>query len=750
MTDTVILLFAVFLAGFVLVIFIRNGRRFSGLSTFAVSIFAAIVSTTGAYLALLIYLRFFSHSVWSEHERWVRGRKAPWPFTVWTAVILGVCFLVTLILVDVLVKRKRSGHHVLAPLLAPLVGAAVLAAGGSTFFALRSVPPGTKQQLFDHPIWNVWQENYQGTQPAFKPVSMQPDSRYLVTLNLAALSYSRYEPAVYWAGVDNSFEEWSELNKEKDNPLVTIFAMPDERYFDPLTGSDRVQPLTIHLKKLREAKKLGFSLQGSPFEDLKRLGDEASFSFGMTSFVFKTKPNVAGNASISFSVWDRDKPITEVSYSTCIGSTGSSQCAAGSSVMQSLRGVDLSNRSNTPDAALHFIELGTDQLVGVFRCNTCQQERGRFFGWKLRGGTSWFHQQFEKTVLGGIRLASNGPDAPDVTRPGQSVVYNENNFKNAADAMYGLLFLSDGAEPTEAETAFQSFVAEKISNRSAGQPPPSLFVRFIPEHPDQAFVVPLGLMRVPVTARRSEYVGFHFRVQTPLPRQDYSNPGLTLSKWTVLVPPGNLTPAVNPLATARGQFKEWIELLAEDKAHSTVYTDIDKFGSWLKLGFQPPFENQVVMILSHHDQKLNTLFIDQSSSVIFPTNMRRHFANPSVAIIDACGAADPGAFEWVKNFNVNGMNTVIASSIEVDARMGGDFLRLLAEQLNAKPTDNTYTIDQAFFDAIAKLRLERDGTEPKPIRYGPRALIYNLVGSANVHVQIVSKSKNSQPSGSPK
>ncbi|HEY6945981.1 MAG TPA: hypothetical protein VI431_12640, partial [Candidatus Acidoferrum sp.] len=172
MTDTVILLLAVLLAGIVLVILVRNGWRFSGLSTFAISIIAAIVSTTGAYLALLVYLRFFSHSVWSEPARWVRGHKAPWPFTVWTAVILGVCFLVTLILVDVLVKRKRSAQALLAPLLAPLVGAAVLAAGGSTFFALRIAPPGPTQQHFDHPVWNVWQEDYQGKQPAFNRVSM--------------------------------------------------------------------------------------------------------------------------------------------------------------------------------------------------------------------------------------------------------------------------------------------------------------------------------------------------------------------------------------------------------------------------------------------------------------------------------------------------------------------------------------------------------------------------------------------------
>lgn len=126
MTDTVILLLAVFLTRIVSLILVRSGGCFSRLSTFKVSIIAAIVSTGVTPLSSL-----------SEPERWVRGHKAQWPFTVWTAVILGVCFLGTLTLVHVVVTRKRSGpQKVLAPLLAPLVGAAVLATGGSTFFAL--------------------------------------------------------------------------------------------------------------------------------------------------------------------------------------------------------------------------------------------------------------------------------------------------------------------------------------------------------------------------------------------------------------------------------------------------------------------------------------------------------------------------------------------------------------------------------------------------------------------------------------
>ena len=124
------------------------GERFSRLSTLTISITAGIVSTTAAYVALLIYLRFFSHGVWREPERWLRGQKFPLPFTVWIGFILGSCFLLTVVLVNFLVKRKRSSSQdaFLAPLLAPLVGAAVLATGGSTFVALRVAPPAPAPQ----------------------------------------------------------------------------------------------------------------------------------------------------------------------------------------------------------------------------------------------------------------------------------------------------------------------------------------------------------------------------------------------------------------------------------------------------------------------------------------------------------------------------------------------------------------------------------------------------------------------------
>ncbi len=108
---------------------------------------------------------------------------------------------------------------------------------------------------------------------------------------------------------------------------------------------------------------------------------------------------------------------------------------------------------------------------------------------------------------------------------------------------------------------------------------------------------------------------------------------------------------------------------------------------------------------------------------------------PSVAIIDACGTANPGAFEFVREFNSHGVNAVVASSVDINGRMGGVFLGMLADALDRNKSDLSYTLDRAVFDAATKLRIEPDiagGNPPK--KYGPRALLFDLVGNGNLRV----------------
>ena len=592
--------------------------------------------------------------------------------------------------------------------------------------------PPPPQSHFEEPFWNVWQEEGSQPGPSYKSVKMVSDHRYLVVVNLAALAYEKFLKGSYSSQVPKEFDDWLR-NNTLDQASLTVLAIPDERYFEAMTGAERVRTLTLDLKKLRKVRQKGFKLPTNPFDVLMKKGDKAPFSFGTVSFLVRTKKNISGNAAIAFSFWDDEKPVTELSYSACVesGSGGQNQCSAVSPLKYSLVGVDMHAYHKSPNGALHFVELDADRLVGVFRCNTCNWAPYEFKYWTLAGGADWFKQQFTTTVLPGIRLAANGPPAAD----NGSTVYNEPTFNNAADTLYRLLFPTGASD---AETAFRAFVTDAVDHHSSDAIAPSIFVRLLPQRPEDAFVVPMGLVRVPLSNGRNEFLGFHFRIQTPLEIQDYSEHTTCPSTWVLLMPPANLTD--NPLTDARYEFKDWIDVFLSDTSHATLFDDVDKFKGWLVLE-QPPGkrpDNYAVMILSHHGN--NSLWIDQYQSSIFAPIIGKMFGNPSIAIIDACGTANPGAFEFVQDFNNHGVFTIIASSVEVDAKLGGDFLRSLADQVSAPAhkADSTYTIDRAVYDAIQDLSKQKDASDA-PVSYGPRALIYGLLGNGNVKICVPRK-----------
>jgi hypothetical protein len=608
------------------------------------------------------------------------------------------------------------------------------------------------QQLynFHKPFWNVWPEDAGSDTPSYKPIRMEADHAYLLVVDLAALAYEQSEGGIVSTIVNDDFDTWLKQNKH-DLANLNVLAVPDERFFEPLTGAGRVRPLVINLKKMRQARNdlfpYKFSPDETPFELLAKQHGDVPFDFGEVAFVVKTKKAVHGNAAIAFSFWDEDdKPVTELSYSTCLSDAAHPRCDRADTPEYSLIGVDTNANHRMPDAALHFVELNSDTLIGIFRCNTCGWGPYDFKQWRLAGGSRWFQEQFVQTILPGIRMAANGPDNPDPTSATLRPLYSETTFNNAADSLYRLLFPSGDA--SEAETAFQDFVSRAVAHPSPNGKAPSLFIRLLPQHADDAFVVPLGLTRVPLPDGTREFLGFRFRIQTPLRLQDYSEYGACLSNWVLLMPPSNLF-AGNPLILARQQFADWIDVFQADHVHAKLYQDVDAFKNWIATSPMKDAspENYAVMILSHHQG--NSLFLDRSISSIFAPLIVKSFGSPSVAIIDACGTANPGAFEFVKDFNNHGVYSVVASSVEVDARMGGDFLAALTDAIDHNSLDQRYTLDQAVFDSIHSLRDQADGPGKSAMRYGPRALVYGLLGNGEVKLCVPSKAKRGIFFGSP-
>jgi hypothetical protein len=396
----------------------------------------------------------------------------------------------------------------------------------------------------------------------------------------------------------------------------------------------------------------------------------------------------------------------------------------------------LAQQNATPSAALHLIELGADDLVGVFRCNVCGWDENEFKVWNLGRSADWFRSEFTKSVLPNIERAGIGAEAaaakegsPDKTLSAQ---YDEGLLNQADDYLYSLVFHTSDGNESEAEMAFRQFVNMELTNRTHEQPPPSLFVRLLPQNEDLDFVVPFQLARVRTSSGDSRYLGFLLRIQSPLEIQDYFSQSDCIDQWVLLVPPATI-PVDNPLSMARKEFDTWITAFKNSKT-SRVYENLDKFRTdWLNPDKKPTPENDVVLILSHNEN--NTLHFDPDDAGIAPV-MSRRYSTASLVILAACSTAKPKAFEFVREFNLHGASSIIAASVDVNASMGGQFIHILADQMNRDARKQGYTLDRIMFDSVNSLSTVQDGFPNASSAYGARALIFNLVGNGNVHACI--------------
>jgi hypothetical protein len=137
------------------------------------------------------------------------------------------------------------------------------------------------------------------------------------------------------------------------------------------------------------------------------------------------------------------------------------------------------------------------------------------------------------------------------------------------------------------------------------------------------------------------------------------------------------------------------------------------------------------LILSHHDAD-RIYFVDGGPTVEY-TNVLRSFAKPSLVILNGCGTAKPGASNFIRAFNRDGVSTAVATSYAVDAQMAGLFADRLMEALAAKANDPSYTVSMAKFDAMKEVS-KSSMPAGSGATWGPRALVFTLVGDGGVRV----------------
>lgn len=562
-------------------------------------------------------------------------------------------------------------------------------------------------------VWNVWEERYSSSSKAsFEPVQkLLTGKPYALILDLAALQYG-IETGAFGRPTSSEFDNW--LNGSSDSEAtVKILVIPDERFFRAQGDGERVKPFEINLTKLRQARARGFKLNGSAFKYLKKHKD-SPFTFGRQVFAIQPK-SVVGSAAVALSIWADGRPVDELSVPICIVKDIKDPCDAAAPVDVSFNGVDPVSHGAVPDAALHLVELDSATLVGVFRCNSCQGWKpDEFRTWTLGRSAAWFSDMLTKTLVTGFEQASTAAD--------------EHAFQNVGTALYHSFFQNDQgiSQPSDAEQGFKEFVSAALQREGLVPTPPSIFIRLLPQTSEPLFMFPLGLMSVPLPNNSNIFLGFHFRIETPLELQDYTSSSSCISKWVLLVPPEDIDNQA--LKRARSAFDGWIQAFDGWEGHAQVDEDLTTFGNWAEQETKDK-ESIALLIMSHHDTNKLVFNLDTGIPAVFSTNIQRSFTVPSLAIINACGTVAPGAFDFVRELNRNGINSIIATNTEIDGAMAGLFASTLMDVLQAHANDPKYSLDLAKFDAVNTLSKLPDPTN-KP--YGPRALIFSLIGNGDI------------------
>jgi hypothetical protein len=242
---------------------------------------------------------------------------------------------------------------------------------------------------------------------------------------------------------------------------------------------------------------------------------------------------------------------------------------------------------------------------------------------------------------------------------------------------------------------------------------------------------PLGLLNLSDDA--DGFLGFHFRIEAPLPRQSYTPGGDCLAEWRSVLPSNSAT---GQLADAHRKLASRIEPSLFDSGRTytiasraiPIYPDMLSFRRWIGSLEEDPVPT-VIAVVSHHDQ--NTLFFEDSSPV-HADNVARIFLGSSAAILSGCSTGKFGASGLIRSLNLHGVDAIVATNTGISGELAGDFMECFARILET--ASSPLPIGEVHWHATKCLYEEFTTGGPTPSsRYGPRVLSFTLAG--NPHLQ---------------
>jgi hypothetical protein len=548
-------------------------------------------------------------------------------------------------------------------------------------------------------VWNAWIED-DSPLFAFQPVqSLKPSQDYIVGVDLAPFAYKAAQGAIESRPASSSLRKWLDA-QNKDVVRLKALVVPDPAFFTK--SAESFVDLTIDRRSIDRYYALSPIPPQPPdlMSDL-RTSTHPAYRFGyLTSTPLKVHTGAGreGRTYLAISFWNGIEPLDSIVVPVCV--SRSDAAGACGSATDPIVGISNAGRWNvgtpdpgaeTPAASLHFIETPTATLAVLLAAGAASDP----VTWQIDDTLEAISRKVA-TLLANYATAGSDEFRRDT---GQSLF----------DALVPPANAAAGRE------AFKELLAER-RKPDASPDPPVIWVRVDPQVPSQIFSIPLAL-----AALDREMLGDWFRVQSTLRRQDYRPLDACISNWVKLLPP----PGAGDFEKARPFMAERIPGGFTDNFGNNPLT----FSKWMRDYDHPVAEPTVLLTLSHYFK--GGISFNQHDWVA-PDAILRSFTQPSVALIEGCDGAEPGADDFLQRLNMVGFQAIITTTGPVKAYMAGQYFKLLSQVLEDKPG---YTLSQAHFEAVKELKNAKpENSLGDTLPYGLSALIFSLLGDGSLKV----------------
>ena len=551
-------------------------------------------------------------------------------------------------------------------------------------------------------VWNGWAEEGVAA-PTFEAAPfLKPNTPYWVMLDLSAMAYWRRSSlGTYSTAAGEPFinvvRAW--MRTSQSEVRLDVVPLPDSDFFTLISAPRSA--LQINLDKVRRASR-DTSVLGrisDPVDDLRKNGDRSPVMFGRVQFQVRTQQRL-GITSIHLSLWDRGRPIEQISLPFCVAPDEAARialCRGSPTSTDSLEGIDslrtTAEGAVRPDAAFHYVEVG-GRVYGVFKRNDCAG--CKYVTFDVPFGSL---QQLQQTVAA-IALPAFAAAADDETRARVGA-----QIYDALVPPRGVANPADEDVQAEFSAFMQAARARPPSN------PASVFIRMVGQSLSGPTLLPFALIAPPDTGGGpARLLGAWARIELPLSIQSYAPVNECIDNWAVAVDP------------ALPESSSWTRIAARVRG-SDVFNTMPRFSDWLRM--DESAKRTGVFVVGHQAQG-RMYFSDTPADAVTPYGIRRQFERPGFALLNGCSTANPEAVtpELLRYLNFAGMSSVIATWTPVADDMAADYLDCFAEAVTAARSDAERSLAAIHSKALTCLAPT----------WGSRAYTYTLFGNSAVRV----------------